>query len=182
MKIVFFIVSILLILAVVVLWFPVRTKGVFHANLLKREAFLSIKILFVNISAKFYFLPNGKFSAIHNADMVLKMDTGKIDGMTFAKEMAQRMKINELDFVVDGGKQDDAYLTAMAISSASALVETLVSVFKPKIENSRIKIVPSYQSSEFMVSARINVGIRVKDALISYLKAKKEKQKGAQNA
>ena len=78
--------------------------------------------------------------------------------------------------------QMSAYLTAMAISSLDALVTTMVSVFKPKIKNARIKIKPSYQSSEFIVSARLNIGIRVLDGIVAYIKARIVKQKGEQNA
>ena len=182
MKIVFLFLSIFLIVAVAVLFFPVRAKGVLHANILRREAFLSVKILFTTMSAKIYLLRNNEWSVIHNADYLAKMDSDKIDGVTFAKEMLARLKINKLDFIVDGGTKDDAYLTAMAISSLDALVTTMVSVFKPKIKNARIKIKPSYQSSEFIVSARLNIGVRVLDGIVAYIKARRVKQKGEQNA
>ena len=182
MKIVFFILLILLFTVLIVLWFPVRAKGVMHANLLKKEAFFSIKVLFINISAKLYVLSNNHLSIIHNADHFLDLNTDNINGVVFAKEMFKQAKIKNLDIIIDGGKQDDAFLTAMAISSADAFLSALASALKPKIESCRIKTLPSYQSSELIVSFRARVGVRVIDAIRAYIISKKEKQKGVQNA
>lgn len=131
--IVFF--TIILFLLIIVL--PIKTRFMAHFNLLAMKGFYSIKVLFFRILCGKIYIEGGKVKVSNLADAISGSYTSPFM-QAFAKKLLSKLDIKKMEIFFTGGFAENSFSSAMVCGSVSSMVRTLYSVLSQRYENVKL--------------------------------------------
>lgn len=153
---------------------PIKVTGSMHINLLGRDLCYAMRLPFMVLSSGKLDVDE-KFNLNKNTHTSFMMDSDETneEKTLFVYHLLNRLKVANADLVVEGGKKDDAFFSAMMIGVIYAFSVSLLSVIDKKNNqvNPTIIMNPSFEEDKFLATGRFQIYISVIDVIIAKLQS-----------
>lgn len=172
MKIVFFLLTGILILSLLLL-IPLLCKMRLVLDLNSRSFYYSLKAVGINLSkGKVYLLEDFTISNISVTSKLMQVKSPKLEQSLMIQKLLSMLKIKDVTLLVDGGLAQDAFVTSMAIGTIKSIIASLIPSFNKSKRDFEIRISPDYDENNFNVASELNVSVNLLSIIISVVYAK----------
>lgn len=178
---VFYMLVFLIVLAIVIalmiflMFFMVKLKVNFVLNAESKSGYFSVNFLKITlVQGKVYLLEDYSFSVVADMKMHFEKQVPKLKDKLFSKEILSRIVFEDIILYVNGGKEDDAFLTAMTIGAVYAFFESLINVSDKIRGSAKIAIIPNYQKDALNISTQFKIRIRLSQVLMALFQSRKQ--------
>ncbi len=164
MKIVFFLLTGILILSLLLL-IPLLCKMRLVLDLNSRSFYYSLKAVGINLSkGKVYLLEDFTISNISVTSKLMQVKSPKLEQSLMIQKLLSMLKIKDVTLLVDGGLAQDAFVTS--------IIASLIPSFNKSKRDFEIRISPDYDENNFNVASELNVSVNLLSIIISVVYAK----------
>lgn len=131
------IVFFVLILLLMVLIFPIKSRCMAHFNLLEKKGFYSIKIFVFKILCGMVYIKNGKLFA-DNVSNALFDSYSSPFMKKFIAELMAKMDVKKMEVFFTGGFKENSFSSAILCGGLSSAVHTFYSYLSQKYEGVKL--------------------------------------------
>lgn len=172
MRIVVVIFVLVFVALLFLLFFPFKIRVRAHFNIVSNNGFFCVRFAFFNIlCGRLRFANDFRFE-IETQKTFFDIEK-KISKRTelFLKHLIKQVDVMFLDFVFEGGKKDDAYITSLLCGGVQAASSALFSILKTKnVSGSfRKNVLVDFQKNAIAFSIDTAISISVFDIFKSYI-------------
>lgn len=178
MKVVFFILGILVVLACLVLLFVPRFKIMLILSERTKSAYYSVAHKLISLTkGKIILLDDGSVSVVDKKSVFLQKKLPKELSNILARNGISKIKITNLEVYWSGGKKDNPFLSAMAGGFASVVMGVALAVMQNKGAGTSFDSRTDFKDTNFTLALSSKIKISVFSLLVVYIQSKKEYKK-----
>ena len=170
--IVFFIV----VIVIMAMAFPFKTRILTHINFLKTKGYYNLKVMRIKLLTGRFFIDESDGFMIENSVDILSENYNKPFVKSLIKELLARLDVKKVEAYYTGGFKEDSYLSALIGGAVSSVLKTVYSYFSERYENVKlyedVDVTFFYNNLEFTFD--IVVSISLFEILKSIIKANKQ--------
>ncbi len=172
------IVFFVLVLILLIMIFPIKSRMMAHFNLLKMKGYYSIKILFVKILCGMIYIDAGKVYISNLADAISSSYSSPFM-KKFATKLLGKMDIKKIELFFTGGFAENSFSSAIVCGSVSSIVYTAYSYLSQKYDNVKLynDIKPTFGQDNLELTFDIVVSISFMQVLSAIFGAAIETKK-----
>lgn len=169
--IVFFIV----ILIIMAMAFPFKTRFMAHMNLLKTKGYYSMKVMRIKLLTGRFFLDDEDGFLIENSANIFTKNYNNPFVKELAKEFGKRMNVKKVEMFFTGGFLNDSYLSAIMCGAMTSAIRTFYSYLTEKYEGVKLyeDIDVTFYDNNLEFTFDVVVSISLFSILKSIIKANK---------
>lgn len=177
MRVVFFVLSIVLIVALLAfLIFGQKFKVLLLATSKNKSAFFTLNHkLFTLVQGKVILLEDGQVSVVTKKIIQSQTEPG-LENL-LAKQMLKKTKLTRLDVYVDNGKVKNAFLSAIVAGTGESLAGVIRGMLETKGVETHFHFVNNLNNEDITLAVDLNIKISLLNAIIAYVQAKRKLKK-----
>lgn len=173
------IVFFVLILIVMAMAFPFKTRLMAHFNFLNTKGFYSFKVMRIKLLTGRVFLDDDEGFLIENSSNLFNQKMNKLFLRELIKQLGKRMDIKKVEMFFTGGFVQDSYSSAILCGMVSSVIKSIYSYISEKYEDARLyeDVDVTFYDNNLNFTFDIVISISLFSILKSILKANKLKNK-----
>ncbi len=174
------IVFFILMVIIMAMAFPFKTRMMFHSNFLKTKGFYSFKIMKIKLLTGRFYIDEGDGFTIENSANLLSQNYNKPFVKNLMKELSKKVDIKKVEMFFTGGFKDDSYMSAIMCGFASSMIQTIYSYVYEKYEGVKLyeDVEVTFEEDNIDLTFDIVIKISLLAILKSIFKANKLTKQG----
>lgn len=178
MRVVFFILSAVLILIICALLFSPKFKIMLVISERTKSAYYSVAHRLVSLTkGKIILLEDGSISVVDKKSILLEKRLPKELSKILGKNILAKISLDGLEVYTSGGKKDNPFLTAMASGVMASVFGAVTGVLKTKNIETDINARADFKDDNFTVAISSKIKISILNFIIVLIKSNKEYKK-----
>ncbi len=169
------IVFLILILLIMAIAFPFKTRFMIHINLFDTQGYYNIKVIKIKLlTGRFYIDDKEGFSVENSANLMegkFKSDFAK----ELSKEFIKTLDVKQVKMFFTGGLKNDAYASAMIVGTACSVVRSFYAYLSEMYEDVKLyeDVDVTFDDNNLEMTLDIVISISLFSIIKSIIKANK---------